>query len=1025
MPKPKRSHKHKPSARTAAVPPSIVASTVALEQAVRQAAAACQRSDWAEAEKQCRIILDLKADHFDALYLLGIVAARNRHTQEAADLLSRALSVNPNHAEANHGYAAALVELRQLDAAVEYYERTIALQPDYADAYFKRGNALRALKRDAPALTSYRTALALRPDHAHAHYNCGNLLQKLRRFEEALAAYGRAIALKQDFAEAYNNRAAAFEKLGHHVEALSDYEHAATLKPDYADAHYNRGNMLCALGRDGQGLASYERAIALKPRYAKAHGNRAAALAKLNRNEEALAGREQVLALTPADADAHYNLGNALRALARHGEALASYERALALAPEFAQAYGNRGNALRDLQRFDVALASYERARALAPLSAEACSNCGNALRDLRRQVEALAAYEQAVALAPDYAEAYHNCGVANSELARPEAARASYERSLALRPDYAAAYSGRGVALARLRRHTEALTSYEQALALQPDYPEASNNRGAALAELRRYAEALASYEQALAGRPDYAEAYNNLGIALGELTQYSAAIENFGRAIALRPDHADAYYNRGNTLRDLRRYDQALTSYDLALLLDPRYAYLYGLRLHLKMLLCDWRDLDAELSELAARIERNEKATIPFAVLPVTDRLPVQSRSAEIWAADKASASLALPDLQKLPRHEKIRIGYFSADFRNHAVSILMAELFERHDKSSFEVYAFAFGPPSDDPLRRRIAAACDRFIDVAAQGDMEVALLARCLELDIAVDLGGYTEGSRTGIFAHRAAPLQLSYLGYLGTMGAQYMDYLIADRTIVPLEQQEKYSEKIVCLPCYQVNDSQRRIADKVFTREELGLPQSGFVYCCFNNNYKITPASFDGWMRILKAVPGSVLFLYADNEFACANLKQEAVARGVDADRLVFGERLPPAEYLARYRAADLFLDTFPYNAGTTASDALWAGLPVLTCMGQAFASRVAASLLTAIDLPELITTTQQDYESLAIALGTDPQRMAAIRRKLAAHRLTAPLFDAQRFARNIESAYRALYERSQAGLAPEHMQIQD
>ena len=349
-------------------------------------------------------------------------------------------------------------------------------------------------------------------------------------------------------------------------------------------------------------------------------------------------------------------------------------------------------------------------------------------------------------------------------------------------------------------------------------------------------------------------------------------------------------------------------------------------------------------------------------------------------------------------------------------------MAELFERHDRSVCELIAFSFGPDTNDEMRKRLVAAFDKFINVRTHSDKDVALLSRSLGIDIAVDLKGYTRQSRPGIFSFRAAPLQVNYLGYPGTMGAEFIDYLIADATLIPEANQQHYSEKIAYLPnSYQVNDAKRPISDKAFTRKELGLPQTGFVFCCFNNNYKITPGTLDGWMRILKQVEGSVLWLLEDNPKAASNLIKEAAHRGVGAERLIFAPRMPLAEHLARHRLADLFIDTLPCNAHTTASDALWAGLPVLTCVGEAFASRVAASLLNGVQLPELITSTQSAYEARAIELATNPESLRHVKQELANHRLTTPLFDTQLFARHLEAAYTAMYERYQADLPPAHI----
>ncbi|MBU3632018.1 hypothetical protein ICN21_01680, partial [Polynucleobacter sp. AP-Feld-500C-C5] len=338
------------------------------------------------------------------------------------------------------------------------------------------------------------------------------------------------------------------------------------------------------------------------------------------------------------------------------------------------------------------------------------------------------------------------------------------------------------------------------------------------------------------------------------------------------------------------------------------------------------------------------------------------------EIYVQDRHPINTALGPIPKLAKKEKIRIGYFSADFRNHAVSVLMAELFELHDKEKFEIIAFSLGVDDKSSMRLRLSQAFNQFIDARDMSDLEIAKLSRELEVDIALDLGGHTAASRPGIFAYRAAPIQTSYIGYLGTTGAQYIDYLLADSILIPEDLQKFYAEKIIYLPSYQVNDRKRAISDRQFTREELRLPEKGFVFCCFNNNYKLLPRTFDSWMKILEGTQDSVLFLYAETQWAEANLKKEAEARGINSARLVFGKGIPADEYLARYRVCDLFLDTLPYNAGTTASDALWTGLPVLTLMGQSFASRVAASLLNAIGLPELIANTQEEYEALAIEL---------------------------------------------------------
>jgi predicted O-linked N-acetylglucosamine transferase (SPINDLY family) len=589
---------------------------------------------------------------------------------------------------------------------------------------------------------------------------------------------------------------------------------------------------------------------------------------------------------------------------------------------------------------------------------------------------------------------------------------------------DFAPVHANRGAALCGLNRFDEALASFDSAIALSPDYAGAHNNRANVLSALKRWNAALAGYDRAIALDPNYAEAHYNRANALKAMKRPEDAVRSYDRAIALRPGHAEAYANRGNTFKDLNRWEEARASYEAALALRPDIAFVPGALLYAKTRLCDFSGLDGKIAALEQGIRDGRKVCTPFQVLAISGSAALQRRAAELYAETVEAERTALPALPKYARHGKIRLGYFSADFHDHATMHLMAELFERHDRSRFEAIAFSFGPERTDALRARACAAFDRFIDVRARTDRDVALLARALEIDIAVDLKGFTQDDRAGIFALRAAPIQASYLGYPGTMGADWIDYIIADRIVVPAGSEAHYREKIVRLPhSYQVNDCSRAISPRAFTRAELGLPEAGFVFACFNNGYKITPLMFDCWMRLLRDCDGSVLWLLEDNAMAARNLKSEAAARGIAPERLIFAPRMQAALHLARLRLADLFLDTLPYNAHTTASEALWAGLPVLTSMGETFAGRVAASLLHAVGLSEMATTSLPEYEARAREFAQHPERLAAIRQMLAANRLTTPLFDAGQFARHIEAAYTAMYARHRAGFAPTDIDV--
>ena len=720
----------------------------------------------------------------------------------------------------------------------------------------------------------------------------------------------------------------------------------------------------------------------------------------------------------------NFQSGIAHHQLGQLSQAQAIYRRLLEIDPRHAEALHLLGVIAYQTGDHQSAVDLIGQAIEVNPSQASYYSNRGLAHKELNQLDAAVANYDKAIDLKPDLAEAYSNRGVALKDLKQLNAAIANFDKAIALKPDYAEAYSNRGIALKDLNQLDGAVDNFDKAIALKPDLSEAFLNRGVALRNLKQLDAAIASYDKAIALCPDYADAYSNRGVALKDLNHLDAAVASYDKAIALNPNLAEAYANRGAVLQDLKQLVAAINSYDKAIGLKPDFDYLFGMRLHLKMHLCDWQDFERNVSELSLKIQRGVKASSCFDVLALPIGLSEQRKSAEIWNSDKNPHNQSLGPILKCARKPKIRIGYYSADFYNHATTYLIAELLERHDKSKFELIAFSFGPDKKDEMRSRVFKAFDQFIDVVAKSDKSVAQLSRELGIDIAVDLKGLTHGTRLGIFSYNAAPIQVSYLGYPGTLGADYIDYLIADKILIPQESQKEYSEKIVYLPnSYQVNDRQKVIASTQFTKQELGLPQEDFVYCCFNNNYKITPDVFDSWVRILKAVDASVLWLLEDNPATAINLQKEAARRGIDPSRLVFAKRMDLPEHLARHKAADLFLDTLPYNAHTTASDALWAGLPVLTCMGESFASRVAASLLNAIGLPELATQTQEEYETLAIELATNPVKLKAIKVKLERNRLTTPLFDTQLFTKHLEASYTKMYERYQADVEPDHIYI--
>jgi protein O-GlcNAc transferase len=803
------------------------------------------------------------------------------------------------------------------------------------------------------------------------------------------------------------------------------YDKALSIDPNSIIALNNRGSTLSTLRRFSEARASFDTALKIKPDYVDALYNRGNLFINLDSPAEALVDLDKAQAVQPNDPQILVSRGNALVMLLQIEEAIQSFNRALAIQPGFPEALVSRGVALRKQNRLSEALASCDQALMARPNYVEALSNRGLVLHELRRLDEALTSYERALAVRPDFVEALVNRGRTLSDLKRFDEALAAYDRALMLKPDLAEACCGRGNVFIEIKQYNDASAAYDRALMLKPDLAEAWLGRGNVFAKIKQYNDALAAYDRALMLKPDLAEACCGRGNVFFEITQYNNALPAYDRAISLKPDLAEAWFGQGQALMALRRYGDAYAACDQSVKLMPERDYALGVWLHARMHCCLWDNIQNAYKRVLTEVSKRKNAALPFSLLSIPSTLSEQKIAAETYVADNfpPSADVLAPSGKSRPG--KIRIGYFSADFRGHAVAYLIAQLFELHDRSKFEIFGFSFGPFVDDDVRRRLAAGFDHLIDVKDKSDAEIAELARNMQIDIGVDLMGFTEYSRTGIFAHSAAPIQVNFLGYPGTMGANYMDYIIADRTLIRPEEAKFYSEKIVYLPhTYQVNDRARPISDRHFTRDELGLPADAFVFCCFNHCFKITPEVFDIWMRLLTKTDGSVLWLLESNATAVNSLRTEAARRGIASERLVFAGRMPLPDHLARHASADLFLDTFYYNAHTTASDALWAGLPIVTRLGDTFAGRVAASLLNAVGLPELITCTSDEYEQLALELATDRDKLLLIKKRLADNRLKCPLFDTELFTKHIESAYQKMWERHLTGLKPDHLCVE-
>ena len=619
--------------------------------------------------------------------------------------------------------------------------------------------------------------------------------------------------------------------------------------------------------------------------------------------------------------------------------------------------------------------------------------------------------------------DALYALGVVHYDCGGFEDARRLLAEAVRLNPRSAPALFAHGRALQRLNRHGQALEVFDLALELEPTHAGAALSRANALLALHRNREAIACYDRYLAAHPDAAEAWHNRGVAQSGLKRFKDAVPSFAKALDLRPDSAESWHNRGNAHSELQDFEAAVHDHERALALDPDLPEARGHLVFAKLSACDWRGLEAERKKLAAALRARQPAIVPFGSVMISDSPSDQLQCAQGWIARR---NLALPPLWRGERydHERIRVAYVSGDFRTHPVAILIAGVFEHHDRERFETAGISIGPDDGSEIRARIAAGFERFIDARGKSDLQIASLLREMEVDVAIDLMGLTADCRPGIFALRPAPVQVNYLGYPGTMGAPFMDYIFADAVVIPEHGKHHYSEKVVYLPdTYLASDDKRPIAP-VPSRAEAGLPEYGFVFCSFNQTYKFTPEMFAVWMRLLGAAEGSVLWLPEGNEAARRNLARAAEEHGVARERLIFAPHLLSAEqHLGRLSLADLFLDTLPCNAHSTASDALWAGLPLITCMGSTFAGRVAASLLGAIGLPELVTESIAAYEAMALLLARDAGPIGEIKAKLARNRNTAPLFDTARFTRNLEAAFAHMRERAKRGEAPQSFAV--
>jgi protein O-GlcNAc transferase len=1023
----------------------------------------------ARAETLYRKALAKDPDNPDALHLLGALAFQRGQFREAIALIERALPALDALPEAHVNLGNALLAVGETARAGESYHRAVALDSAHGLAHSNLARVYLDQGDYGTALAHAERALAQAPDFLGARANFAEALMGLRRFAEAEAVLRQALQLAPEQPALLRNLGRVLARQSRFAEAAESLEKVAAYAPTDPSAQFELGRVLCAAGRPAEAAESYRRALELAPGSAEAHLALGEVLEALGQPEAAADSyrraiqlkRQWNIDLQPKLAEpdiepdgpraavedagsttqigvllqpaanatltsAHIRLGMALLAQGQFEDAIECFRQAIAEHPATAAGYHCLGVALHAQARAAEAVAALRHAIALQPNYAQAHNDLGVVYHGQHEIDAAIECFRRAGAVKPDFALAYYNLGNTLLEQSRLDEAAASYRHAIEVQPDFAQAYSNLGRVLGIQGRIDEAVAAHERAIALKPGDPAALNNLGALFKELGRLDAAIDVFRRALEANPDDAAACNNLGTVYMLQGQGEEAIAAYRRALALDPELVEALCNLGEILSDRGDLSEALACLERARALDPENEGALARCFRLRQSLCDWRGSDALEAQLRRGGPSPRALSVPFILLgahttaeeqldrtrPLAQLL--EQRDAKPFARRRARAG------------ERLRIGYLSADFRQHPVGYLCAGLIEQHDRDGFEVFGYSYGPDDGGPMRQRFVKAFDRFIDIRQMPHRSAAEQIYRDGIDILVDLTGYTWACRPKILAHRPAPVQVNYLGYPGTMGADFVDYILVDPIVAPPADQPYFTEKLVQLPfTYQCNDNLRPIAAETPTRAAYRLPAHGFVFCCFNNSYKITPEIFDIWMRLLRAVPGSVLWTLIMPALARDNLMREAAARGVEPRRIVMANGEPLAQHLARHRLADLFLDTLPYNAHTTASDALWAGLPLVTCIGNTFPGRVAASLLHAVGLPELATASLAEYEALALRLARDPGLLAGFRERLARNRLTYPLFDTARSARAIEWAFREMHRRHAAGLPPAPFAVPD
>ncbi|CEG49920.1 probable udp-n-acetylglucosamine--peptide n-acetylglucosaminyltransferase sec-like [Plasmopara halstedii] len=844
-------------------------------------------------------------------------------------------------------------------------------------------------------------------------------------------------------------------QLGNFSHCIAYNQQCIRLAPTFAEAYGNLGNALKELGDLSGAIQFYLRAIKVNPNFRDAYNQVANCYMVLGQTEEAVEMYQLVLEYDPELVEAQSNLGNLYKLQGRREDAKECYCQALRLNPKFAIAWSNLAGLMKEEGQVEAAIEYYQEAIRYAPEFADAYSNLGNVLKEMNRLKEAIEAYQAAVTIRPTFAIAYGNLASCYYEAGDFELAISTFRHAIELEGNFPDAYNNLGNALRECGELEQAIDCYRTALQLKPDHPHAYNNLGNALKDKGLIKEALQCYTIAIRFMPQFAAAHSNIGSILKEQGKFDQALAHYQEAISIDPKFADAYSNMGNVFKDLYAYsnlasaykdggrlEEAIGFYRKALTLRPHFPEAFANYFHSLVFICDWKTRQEDTKKLQEFLDEQLQfhdvvpAVQPFHALVY----PLSMQCFQAISTRYAERAKLNVSLVEIPRCrvlrntpvERLRIGYVSSDLGNHPLAHLMQSVFGFHNKKEFEIFCYATSPDDGSKWRQEIVRSVEQFHDISTFTTEEAVRTILNDQIHLLINLNGYTKGARNEIFALQPAPLQISYMGFCGTLGAEYIQYMIGDAMVVPVSSRQYFTEKIIQMPhTYFVNDhkqSAQEVLDtrKCPTRADYGVPDDYFVFCNFNQVYKIDPVTFTTWMNILQRVPNSILWLLRFPPIAEENIRAEARARGIfDDSRLLFTDVAPKDEHLKRGYLADLFLDTPECNAHTTGCDILWGGTPMITMPQDRMATRVAASLLRAANLSELITTSLEEYEELAVALATDRKRLATLRRRLETERLTCPLFDTKRWVRNLEIGYSMIWARYENGYEPDHIEVPD